>query len=176
MMKIIQDHQLYKEMRNDYSINKRYVQGRSEEILSDRVTIIDIYNSYERKNKPSKKVFKNVLLSFNYILMKDIIDNGTIYHLPKKLGLLYIGRSKTRDIHNRKMDMHHYMKTGEKVYFTNKHSLGYTASFKWDKHDSEYFQLYARMRAYFTPLRGFKRYLAKCIKEHNTIQKYIIHE
>lgn len=162
-------------MKSEYSINKRYDKGDTNETLSDRVTIIDIYNSFPGKNKIDKKTFRNILLTYNYVLMKDMIDRGTIYYLPKKLGLLYIGRSKTKDIKKRKMDMNHYMKTGERIYFTNKHSQGYTATFKWDKHDSEYFQLYARMRAYYTPLRGFKRYLARCIKEHNTITKYMIH-
>ena len=136
-----------------------------------RRTIVDIYEFYPNKDKVDKKTFKEVLYAFNYILSKSIIDTGYIYQLPQQMGLLYINKSKVKT-KKFNMDFQHWKETGERIEFKNKHSHGFIASFQWFKR-KPYLNVKVPTRATFTPVRQFKRYLAKCIKEYNVIHNYI---
>ncbi len=133
-----------------------------------RITIADIYNRSECKDKVSSKVFKEVWDLFATFLSKELIHTGKAYKLPFHLGTLQIRKDKSR---RKTIDFHKTKQYGQTIYNTNNHSEGYYAFLYWDTHrphcQMEFKSIY---KIEFT--RDNKRYLARQIKENNSITKY----
>ena len=130
------------------------------------VTLVDFYEQY-----PNKKVdwatYRQVLKTFNFVLMKTLIETGDIYKLPKRLGTLSIRKFKGG---GNRFKMSHYKATGEKIFFKNKHSDGYYARFHWEKNDS-YMVLATSIFWKYRAARYHTRALAQHIFK-NSIHKY----
>ena len=133
----------------------------------------DIYIESALKDKISKYDFMLICETFTHLLAKSMIEGGIVYRLPHRLGSLGINKTKTAKKFY--IDFKHYNATGEKIPLKNKHSQGYYARFRWKKAAPYAIFPYKKMFT-FKPTRANKRYLAKCIKEKNTITKYFEHE
>lgn len=135
--------------------------------IKQSVTILDFYERSKLKNQVDKALYKQIIKTFNFILMKSLIETGDTYKLPKKLGTLSIKKFKGGG--NRYM-MSHYKATGEKIFFNNKHSDGYYARFHWDKTPG-YMRLFSGKFWKYKPARYHTRALAQHIF-NNSIHKY----
>lgn len=133
------------------------------------LTWVNIYDQYDNIYNVSKKEYEAILRLTNKLFMEATIETGIPIRLPLKLGMLMVQRQKPK---LRPIDLNHYMQTGEKIYHRNRHSHGYMARFKWDKSIRKAL-LKHRACFEFLPTRWAKNYLAKCIKEKNTIIKYM---
>lgn len=131
----------------------------------------DIYEVYPDKDKISFSDFKLISKTFFHLLTKSMVDEGKVYYLPPKLGTLGIYKTaKTKKM----IDYDLYKKTGIKANIQNRHSHGHMGKFYWQT-------IWPRYRVstlenptifrYKAP-RYLSRYLAKQIKENNTISKY----
>lgn len=132
-------------------------------------TWTDIYEKYDNIYNISKKEYEAILKLTNKLCMEAVIETGYELRFPLRLGTLYVQRQKPKC---NPIDLNHYMKTGEKVYHRNRHSHGYMARFKWDKSMRNATFPY-RAAFEFLPTRSAKNHLSKCIKEKNTIIKYM---
>lgn len=131
----------------------------------------DIYESYPNKGKVTKAEFKLVLKTFNYLLVKSMVEEGKIYQLPKRMGAMGIFKLPVagRGVFDYKL----FHLDGTKVWKKNLHSSSYAAQFKWKllfprtdlpSQVSRVFKWHAT--------RYWRRYLATQIKEKNTINLY----
>ena len=133
--------------------------------MKKSVTLKDFYEEY--KGNLDWQTYQKIAKTFNYLLIKTLIETGDTYKIPKRLGGLTIRKAKGG---GRFFANNHYTKTGEKIYFNNKHSDGYYARFHWDKKNS-YMLLFSSKFWKFIPLRYHKRALAQHIF-NNSIHKY----
>ena len=136
-------------------------------------TDIDIFNSYDNPHKIDKNTFLLILRTFMVLFVKSMVEEGKVYTLPYFLGVLGVRKRKpAKPVY---VDYGHYRKTGEKRMHLNFHSNGYIARFKWNKPDlrlpgsTPYKFLLCQD---FQASRQTVRYLAKQIREQNTINKY----
>lgn len=136
-----------------------------------RTGIKDIYSEYDNPHNLSQAEFATIIKTFNYLFIKSMIDQGYIYKLPNSLGIMLVAKKKQK----RKgvMDFKHYMQTGERQFITNNHSGGFRAHFTWimKKNYGKMYKGFANL-ATFKPVRYFKRYLADCIKNRQTMNNY----
>lgn len=133
------------------------------------ITWPEIFEEYDNEYQVSRIEYEAILRLTNKLFMEAIIETGFYGALPLRLGVILIQRQKPK---LRPIDLKHYMQTGEKVYHKNRHSHGYMARFKWDK---SLRKAWLKDRAFyeFIPIRSAKNYLAKSIKDKNTILKYM---
>jgi len=141
-----------------------------------RTTLKDIYfNFYTNEVDPDSeyfldyKEFRNAVETLLTLHVMYVVNTGKKIHFPHGMGLLYIKRLKDYENKHKKIDFGLTKKLGVTVYHRNKHSNGYYGRFKWDKskHYIRNKQLFK-----FKPSRAAARYLAKQIKEKNTIVRY----
>lgn len=107
-----------------------------------------------------------------YTLFQEVVNNGTIYKLPFSLGLMGVRKKATYG--RGAFDYKLYSETGQKYWRKNLHSDRWVGRIKWDIKwlyvmGSRDIPLWIYK---FKPCRDFSRYLAKQIKENNTINKY----
>lgn len=134
-------------------------------------SLVDFYENYPHKESVNRSTYRLILRTFNYLLMKSMIDEGKIYHLPNSLGVL--GVFKIPVIGRGVFDYQLYKKEGVKVWKKNLHSSSYSAQFTW-KLFKPRMPLPRRVSTSYkwTAPRYWKRYLAKSIKLRNTINLY----
>jgi len=87
--------------------------------------ILDFYQDFPEKDLVDKVTYKIILRTFNYMLMKSIIDEGKLYHLPGGLGVL--GVFKIPVIGRGVFDYQLFKREGVKVWKKNLHSSSYSA-------------------------------------------------
>lgn len=134
-------------------------------------TTIDSFKEYSNPHDISYQDYALILKTFNYLLAKEIMEQGTLYALPSRLGVIGVYKRKT--LGKGKFDYNHYKDTGEKVWKKNLHSSVYAAFFKWSM-KGPWTDLEGNRRSLFNFIanRDSKRTLAKHINESNTIYKY----
>lgn len=139
--------------------------------MKRRLTLIDIYESYPYKERDSKyyvdkKTYVELNKDFYQLLMIYLITTGNTYKFPSGFGHIKVRkRRQTSD----RIDFKKTRELGKTIYFTNMHSNGYYARFKWYK-SKVYLQNKNMYK--FVPVRAMKRLLAKEIKDNNTILNY----
>lgn len=132
------------------------------------LTLNDFYESYPDKDNLTLEEYKLILKTFNYFLVKSMIEEGKLYLLPNRMGVLGIMKQKVfgRGV----FDYNLYKKEGIKVWKKNLHSSSYTARFIWDQ---RIFRSDLTDKIYrWDPPRDWKRELAKQIKDKNSISTY----
>ena len=134
--------------------------------MKQSVTLKNFYDEHYKGNV-DWETYRYVIKTFNYLLMKTLIETGDTYKFPKRLGNISIKKHKGG---GRFFANNHYTRTGEKKFFKNKHSDGYYARFHWEKNDSTML-LSSSTFWKFVPLRYHKRTLAQHIF-NNSIHKY----
>lgn len=115
--------------------------------------------------------YKLILDTFHKILCSHIVELGTRYKLPHRLGTISI-RKKINTQKRRMVDFQKTKQYGITVYHNNYHSEGKFCFYHWDK-DLPYGLFTFKQIYKFEPTRYNKRTLAKGIKERNTINKYL---
>ncbi len=132
------------------------------------LTLSDLYEHFPDKEEVPLEQYKLILKTFNYTMVKSMIEEGKVYLLPNKLGAL--GIMKQRVFGRGVFDYNLYKKEGIKVWKKNLHSSSYAARFTWDQ---RVHRTVLTDNIYkWDPPRDWKRELAKQIKENNTISLY----
>lgn len=124
----------------------------------------------DSSNYVEYKLYKEICVEFNKLLMKSIIEDGKSFQVPYRLGILRIRKRKI-DYNNLKPNFGLYNKTGIKTVHLNEHSGGYYGKFHWNKTTS----IVKNKTIYsFIPTRANTRYLTKVIKDNgrSQINKY----
>lgn len=88
---------------------------------------LDLFESYSNEYNITKEQFLLILRTFNFLLIKSVIDEGKVYTLPLRLGLIYMKKTKSKG--KKIIDFGAYAKTKEITYLKNMHSQGYIAQF-----------------------------------------------
>lgn len=134
----------------------------------------DIFKIYKNQYNIDKQQFVKIVQAFFVLLLKDMVNNGTVFYLPPMLGILGIVKQRLKKPLQR-FDYVHYKATGEKIFLTNAHSEGWLAKFKWRLPNYRYKNTTFNnntCNVRFIPSRFASRFLAKQIKQNNTIVKY----
>lgn len=131
-----------------------------------------MFEAYDNPYGVTRAEYHAIIRLMNKLFIEAIVETGYALRFPLALGALLVQRQKPK---LRPIDLNHYMKTGEKVYHRNRHSHGYMARWKWDK-NMRRARILNRAFYEYVPIRFAKNYLAKCIKEKNTIIKYMEHD
>jgi len=87
--------------------------------------VLDYYRTYPKKEKVDSKLYRQIVSTFNRLLMEALMETGYEFQLPGRMGTLSIRKRKGGKL----MDFGHYQKTGEKIIQKNRHSHGYYAKF-----------------------------------------------
>lgn len=85
----------------------------------------DIFDSYDNSYGLDKNQFLLIMRTFNFLMLKSVVDEGKVYSLPPRLGTLSVRKMPFRG--KRMIDFNYYKLTGEKKYMKNLHSGGYIA-------------------------------------------------
>lgn len=150
-----------------------------------KYTLTDIYKNYEKdhlttdKYMISSKLFKQIALLFFKEISNEIINEGSEFRLPFRMGRIYIKKfipvNPQKNINFYLTNLHYkdWNKANPEnkkvIYHTNKHSLGYSGRWFWDKGEC----IVTNKSLYrFSPIRANSRATSKAIKYNNTIQKY----
>lgn len=131
----------------------------------------DIYLSYPHADSVTKAQFKLILKTFNYLLIKSMVDEGKVYQLPKKLGVMGVFKLPVagRGVFDYKL----FHTDGTKLWRKNLHSSSYAAQFKWKLlFPRTDLPTYISKPFRWNATRYWRRYLARQIKENNTINLY----
>lgn len=135
-------------------------------------TVTPLFNTYNNKYQISKEDFLLIIKTYFKIMVHNIVNQGKIYKLPHRLGNVGVRKTpvKLRGV----FDYNLFKKEGLKVWKKNNHSANYVARVTWDmSYPGFYIGYTAPYHCYrFTGCREFNRYLAKQIKQKNTISKY----
>lgn len=142
-------------------------------LMNRRLTMRNLFHLYENPYNITPKEFTRILEVYNEALVMDMCRTGTIYRLSSTAGVIAV--VKTNFTRAGSKDWRIYYETKGEVYKKqrNAHSSGYATRIIW-------YTFYNVPRSpgfvvnstKFTPARTFKRYLAKCILELNTINLY----
>lgn len=129
-------------------------------------TLLDIYELLILDGVSIKydfKVFKEVCVLFNNMIVKAAIEGGVIFKMPYGMGHFqaYKKRKKT---HTKRIDWQKYRQTGEIIPLLNPSTDDYTIGYYWDATT-----ILSSYRNYikYTSLRISNRLLAKEILENN---------
>lgn len=134
----------------------------------------DLYGDYPNPHNLSKEEIKLILDTFHFSLMKDMIDTGTAYILPFQLGLLGVFRV---GVYGRGVfDYQLYKDTGIKRYHRNNGTNQEVAVFKWIRTFGHYSSKLRHSVYNFKASRHWKRYIAKRMKENNSILSYYYYD
>lgn len=148
---------------------------RGKNVIQNPLTITDIYKFYSSKheNSPSLsidyKTFRAICNDANKIISKAIIDDGKLFKVPYRLGIIRI-KKRQISFDNLKPDFGLYMKSnGEhKNKFLNEHTGNYYVRFFWTKMRDT---IVKNKTPYsFIPTRYNKRYLASILKRDGILQ------
>lgn len=143
-------------------------QPNLEMTKKSRTTLLDLYDpqNYNVSYANYKEIFR---LLFEKIT-KALIEDGMCLELPARLGTLAVRKRQTKN--NKVLDFQATKEYGVPIFHYNRHSGGYYAFLHWDKNQPV--ASFANKRIYELKLvRRQKRRIAKCIKENNSIIKYL---
>jgi len=140
--------------------------------MKDRYTYADLYAEFEDKDKVTYKEFTDILKFFNTSLLTSCAETGICYRLPGNCGILGAFRYKNDAPEKQSLDFGYYSKTGILRKHRNTHTFGYKGFFQLNREHSLVALSPSRYVFKFIPSRPLTRYLAKCLKEKNTIHKY----
>lgn len=140
-------------------------------------TWVDMWEDYPNPYGLEKDEFKSIISTFNHILMRDIIDNGSLRKLPMGLGMIYVAKRPITDHSDKKKRL---QIESPKYYSAYRHKLGlsaltfrhsgyYFGKIVWSKYKTK-----ARNATLyvFSPLKNFVKHMAYMIREKHTIDKY----
>lgn len=144
-------------------------------------TWVDIWESYSNPYNLEKGEFRDIIATFNHLLMRDVVDNGALRKLPYGLGFLYVGKRLLADTQKamenevKQWQNTHplfyaaYTYTQEKYTLSYRHSGNYVARIKWSK-----FRIKSKNKTLFmfTCNKFFRKHMAYMIREKNTMSKY----
>lgn len=85
----------------------------------------------EPKYRLSIKRYRNILYLFNKKLIQEMLK-GVVFELPYNLGVFRI-KKKALNVEVAKLNVPHFIKTGEKTRYFNEHSDGFRAQYYWQK-------------------------------------------
>jgi len=135
------------------------------------ITLKSIYENSALKDKISYKDYELISDTFFHLLTRSMIEEGKVYYLPPTLGTIGIYKTKKT---KKMIDFDLFKKTGVKANIRNHHTHGSMAKVHWRT-------IWPQFRVSnfghptifrFKIARDSARYLAKQIKENNTISKY----
>lgn len=138
------------------------------------ITLADTYKEYlllhpkGTKYYLTAKRYREVNERFFELIHLYMITTGEPVKLPHGLGYLRLRRRRTSE-ELRKIDYFQTKKYKKAIYHENNHSNGYYVRYKWDKT-----RIYLKNKNMygFRACRWANRFLAKNIKENNSIVKY----
>ena len=133
-----------------------------------RKTLLDIYHLDTWS--VSKEQFKAITKLLGEKLLEALLIKGQSIKLPRQLGTIMIRKRKTGI--KKVIDFYNTKKYGVRMFHNNWHSEGYYVFLNWDKDFPV--ASFANKKLYEMKLvRAKKRYLAKLIKENNSIANYL---
>lgn len=104
------------------------------------ISIVDIYWwlckhrwSKEKKERITREKYKIFITEFFSLIMDKIVIENWIWHLPYKMGSIYIKKIFKENLSIAAYNKKHKIETGEKVRYSNKHSFGYRFSIRFDR-------------------------------------------
>lgn len=140
-------------------------------------TFIDLYETFEDKDKLTKAEFRLILKLFHNLLRRSMIYEGKVYQLPNFLGTLGVYKKVLKDSF-KIFNYQHYKETNEKIYVSNAHSNRSYAVFKLTAPLLTFQKVnpVVQKAFFFKACRHMNRELAKAIKTENTINRYFDYE
>lgn len=133
--------------------------------------LTDTIDAYSNPYDLPREDIKKIITTFNELMGLTMIKQGSVFRMPKGVGYMGVFKAKTnRGV----LDYQLFNSTGIKRMIKNKHSGNYSAFMRWYV-KSPYAQgIYSEALGLYTykSPRYFNRYLAKQIKENNTINLY----
>lgn len=115
------------------------------------------------------KLYKQIINTFNELLISHLVEDGDWIDLPYRLGQLRIRKRKV-NLEKLKCDFGLYQKTGIKARHLNEHTGEYYCRFYWNKS-----RCIVTNKSYYTfiPTRTNKRRLATCLKTMGQFIPYL---
>jgi len=110
----------------------------------------DKINCEHKRSLTSRQFSMIIQIYIKYVLL--YLLSGSRLILPSSLGFIILRKIKTRP--NSLIDFQHYMKTGEKRFYTNRHTMGYRPLFKW-KRKHKHTRLHTRWLWKAMPTQNF---------------------
>src|SRR6478736_8187573 len=114
--------------------------------------------------------FRQILYTFSFKVRDYILETGEEVRLPHGMGVLTVGRKKTRRLSKDNkiilpVDWVETLKRGKKVYNFNDHTEGWKYKWRWEKNKAlfRYSALWS-----FKPSRTTSRRLAEYLKKPNS--------
>ena len=136
--------------------------------LAGAKTTTDIFNYYLNNvtynNISDKKQFKEILVDINQEFMRMVIEEGKAMRMPNLSTLSVI---KFRPKKQKNIDLGKLNATGEKEYYTNEHSGGYSFRFYWKKKNC---RVPGKTVYCFKAARDNSRAIAKAVKLNGHIK------
>lgn len=140
-------------------------------------TYVEMYETFEGKDKLSRHEYRLILKYFNNILKRSILYDGVAYNLPYGIGIIGVSSSQPLRPSSKPMDFQHYKETGEKRFIMNLNTDGRILKIVLvPKRNRLYFNLDTRRIYRFKANRSSMRELAKIIKSGQSVYKYHSYE
>jgi len=105
-----------------------------------RMNILDFYHwlvKHRWDKKKEKKITQSkytiFIGTFFQLLRNKIIEENWIWTMPYKMGSLYMKRVTIENEETMPYNKKHYMETGEKIRYSNKHSFGQRFTLRFDR-------------------------------------------
>ena len=144
--------------------------GRGKNKIQKPLTLKHSYEYYLKDIRLDSKYnidwnqYKEIISSFNKEVMRAMIEDGFIFKLPYRMGILRI-RKRENNLDKLKPDWSTYNVSNQEIKnkYLNSHTDNYYVRFYWAKNKEAIIRnktLYA-----FIPTRDNKRYLSKNLKE-----------
>ena len=133
-----------------------------------RYTVKDIYKIGKAQKRVKYSNYRKAYILFIEKVMEQVIKKGAAFKIPEGMGTLQIRKKicKTQAIDFKKSKELEML-----VYHNNFHSGTYRAFYHWDK-AAPHCNFLNKSLWKFVGTRHNKRFLAKCIKEDNSINLY----
>lgn len=130
-----------------------------------------MYQESKLKEKIEYKLYKEIWDVFSKHFVNECTLSGNGYILPHKLGVFQIRKKRT--VKGRKrIDFKKTLEYGMTIYHSNRHTDGYYGMWYWNK-TKPYGICSNKHHFKFELVRKNKRFIAKQIKESNTIINYL---
>lgn len=129
-------------------------------------TITDFYNTYEKEEIVTKKLFISFMVDFFLELRKEIVENKYKFKFPFRMGIMRIIKRKNTGILGRhKIDWKESVKKKETIYHLNLHTDRHYFQYRWERPRLKVLNFKNQLFYYFKPVRSAKRHMANHIKE-----------
>ncbi len=144
--------------------------SKSTRLPNNYRSCTEAFKTYENPYQLTQTEYNLIVRSFFVLLGQSMVNTGRNYLLP--FGLSSLGIAKVPTFGRGVFDYQRYKETGEKIYKKNTHSSGMIGIFKWDNRWPRFKVPPPAYTFKFSACRDLARYLAKRIRENNTIIKY----